>query len=122
VLERLREGAREVTERMQDKAAEVDGLRRVLAVDEREGGFVGGVWGENGRWGNRREVGRQGGVRDGDAGEEGVDLEELISGYWCIIIEMKIINVFHPPFLWFHAMDWVGSKYMNIFFHLVEQL
>ena len=40
-------GAREVTERVQDKAAQVDGLRRVSIVDNRETGvLLGELWGE----------------------------------------------------------------------------
>jgi chromosome segregation ATPase len=35
-LETVRNSAREATERMQDKAAEVDSLRSTLAMDERE--------------------------------------------------------------------------------------
>jgi len=35
-LETLRENAKDATEKVQDKAAEVDALRRMLAVDERE--------------------------------------------------------------------------------------
>jgi DNA repair ATPase RecN len=35
-LETLKNNAREATERMQEKAAEVDALRQTLAVDERE--------------------------------------------------------------------------------------
>lgn len=35
-LETLRQNSREATERMQEKAAEVDSLRATLAVDERE--------------------------------------------------------------------------------------